>query len=1563
MKKRIFTIVLCVLAIISFSAFAVGCNKSETPPLVAGEDTVVASTKKTAKDLDAETAVFAALGKLESYSTYQTESSGKAVAKKGFISYTQNTKAKAYKHGDEYYSDTVSESSFVNVKHEAFGKGEGVAYRVSGGDIINTKLSDYIEVYGVTPAKLLSGHVFNQETLVSASLISSKNELYTYSLTLEKDGANALLKKQMKMFGNLGGYPAFSSDTKAKLVIKEDLTPVSYSYESNYSISVAVLGNMNCVETNEIKFDNFNGEVKIPDTEKFNAALGTTPSKIESGAGSVRSEAEEKVISALLDLDMENGVSFFGNAGINGKTLPLKFSVAAKVNEIIDGTISASEGVTGELTVLNNDDIKIWLADGKAYALIKGEKFAITLPDVIPSLVKAIKDDGVGQMIKIEKSTTESGVYEIRLPDYLNDALYPSISASGLGTENGEKDFELFFKLYIPRSRIGNISFKFKTDLLDFETTLNVSEERFTLTKTFEDFDRELSTDLSFVKMLPQVLELLDNKLVRTLLKTDFAGGLSASGNLYINDVSLPVTAGFAVDVKELLFGEMPVSEAIRFKAAISDKVSAIYECGNLYLNILGEKYLLPVENLPESGAAGSLLTGVGDTQSTNGTGVAENADIGFTLPDFSEYFTLTERENGVYDITLAHAFANKLYEALADAGLATAGKRDETELSLSFAIADEKFTAANVGLKTDKIATEAEFVVREEKYEITENLGEYTEKLNLGKLPSGLDTGALVNAIFNRFTFSLLDFDLERGVSFVGTVGINDSYIPVKVQIAADLKGMIKEGVHPRDAITVRFELFQNANLSVLFYKDRLYVTAGGSKYIFNAPAGGDITEIIGAVFGSGESIKKYVGTEYYRDYYIFTATSYAKRALTDLVTENMVDYPELAEKLAGLIEGASAKAYFYTPNGKLSNVSLSVEAESLNAHANFVIANEELIVEDLRSFRSKATAELNANVTLIEKYNVTANVKIVLNTLETDPLKAVSAEVTATLDKNLKTFIGLANIMQELELPEWFTLLGSADSIKLTLKDGRAYFYLLKGGTEAANAILALEIELPVLGSIGGGFGELGAEDNGSLGIDLGTIAGIIETAKNIDPSLILALIPQIFTVRAEEGIVTIALTDEIIKLIQDNLWAYVPEAIYNAVGPSMVLAVNMFELYKPLAGMGFEIDTTSGAATLYADAYDIPSKDVFVAGSEYTLTRMLSATFTATSGENFEITTDLDTIARNAAAANAVIEKITALRDVKLTDEYLVDLEAAKADYDALSEEQQKLVYNYKTKSGFTSKVTFTLLKSQYDKDKKAADKFLTDIAKSNAKILTLAKTFDKFTEEQLAYLNRTDAEAIKNFRAKRVELEADSATAVEAEIDAIEAADVYSMTAEEIYARLETLNAVYAKYAALEKGSVNNEEKLISAVKEAAAAYAKIIRDTAEGYMKEFKGMTEEYCSLTVAEMNELYEKTSVFYATYYTNASKLAVYTFVQENDEKLKSAAYSVTYYTKETRTGFRSGAAYAANAAIDELLGGNFSDEEAASVVEEIKTLVSRTDVKAVTRYEEFTEYAKKFA
>ncbi len=1311
MKKRISIILLSIVAALSFSVFFTACGETETPPAVTGEDTVLVVKKKTAKDLSETDAVFAALGKLSSYSTYKTESSGKAVASKGFITYTQNTTATAYKHGDEYYSDTLSESSLVKVKHEAFYKGDGVAYRISGGEIKNATLADYKSVYGVTPAKLLSGHIFNQETLAAASLVGSDDGLYTYALVLEKDGANALLKRQMKEFGDLGGYPSFKESTRATLVIKEDLTPVSYSYESKYSISVAVLGSMDCVETNEIKFSDFNGEVSIPDTEKFNAALGTTPSKVEASENAAGSEAEEKIASALLDLDIENGVSLIGNVSLNGDSLPVKLAFSAKVNELIDSSVSASEAIVGELSLLGNDDIKAWLKDGKAYAVVKGEKLAINLQSVLPSLVQTLRGGDLWQMIKIKESETESGVYEMCLPDYLKDALYPSIAESGLGSVKGQAKFDVSLKFYIPRSRIGTVSFTFKTDLIDLEATLNVSEERFTLTKTFGDFTNEIALDGETAQMLPQAIKLLGNKLVRSFLKTDL---------------------------------------------------------------------------------------------------------------------------------------------------------------------------------------------------------------------------------------------DIENGVSLVGTLNVNEASVPVKVQLAADVVGMINGSVLPRDGVTAKLSLFLNDDLSVLYYKNKIYLSAFGNKLVFNAPEDGEFAALLTALFGNGEGIEKYVSSSQYRNYYTLTATSYAKNILKTAVAENFASNPELIEKISDVIDGTDIKLSFYIPNETLSGVSLDIASQDFNAGADFVVANEELVVGDLSEYGSKATAELTANVAINEKLHADVTANVIYDTLEKDPQKALSAEVTITCDTATKTLISYATLMEKLDLPDWFSLIGSADTVKYIIKDGKTYFLLFKGGVEAENAILATEGELPPVGELDCGAANFGA------------ILEVLGAIRDTDPSIILALVTNLFTVNAEDGVINIALADEVVAYIQENFWAYVPTAIFNLTTNNLLISqtVNVLGVNKPLAGMGLEIDVTSGAVTLYADVYNVEAKEVFIPDKEYATARMLSASFTAASGEDFEITTDLYTISKNAAAANAVIEEIKALGDVELTDEYLARLEAAKADYEALTDVQKQLVYNYKP----TGKRTDVLsdLTNDYNKYKKKADDFVKNV--TNAKdstILSKRTTYDNFSETQKEYIDRTYAEEIKTFKLRRAELEADLAPQIEAKIEAIEDADVYSMSLEEIYARLNALNTIYQDYVKFEKGTIKNEQKFFAAIEETAEAYAAIVRSAAEDYMATLKNMSVNYCEFSVSEMNELYAKTTAIYTTYYTKAKNLKVYSFVQEKDPTLDAATYTPYYYTQYIGTGFRSGAAYAANAAIDELLGGSFTAEEAAPVVKEIKTLIGRTDKNAITRYDEFIAYA----
>lgn len=1524
MKKGTLVAVLCLMAVIAFAMPLTACSKTETPPLITGTDTVITSVKKTAKDSEAETAVFAALGKLENSLSYTSESSGTVIAKKGFINYTQISVTKNYKHGDEFFSDNVSESAFVKLKHEAFYKNGGVAYRVSGGEITNVKLADYKEVYGVTPHKLLAGHVFNQETIISAKLESVKNGLYTYSLVLDKDSANVLLKRQMKEFGNLGGYPSFTSDTKAKLVMKEDFTPVSYSYESYYKISVAILGNMDCTEKNSITYADFNEEVSIPDTDKFNAALGEKPSGIETGGSSIRSDAEEKVVSALLDLDMENGVSLIGNISLNDNDIPLRVDFSAKINEIIAGNEQATEGIAARLSLLNSQDIKAWYSGGKLYAEVKGEKFFSDVPDVLPSLVKAVKEDGISQMIKIVRSETENGIYEISLPDYLNNALYPSVVKSGLGTASGEKDFRFNIKLYIPRSTIGKVSLTFKTDLIDAQMSFNVSEEPFSVTETFEGYDKEIKADASAIKSLPKLLKLLNNDLLRAALNSDFENGVAIDGNLYVNDMCVKVKAGFAVSLREMLFDKLSPAEAIKFYASASDKVAFYYENGKAYLNALGYKFVIPAENL-----------------------FPAEIEIKGDIADFNldDYFTATKKENGVYDITLGEKIYGALCDALESAGLAGKNNRNDTQISLSLSVPKDKINAAAVSVKTDKTGFKAELSVRGENLAITEDFGDYTSELKMSGLPSEPDGAKLVNMIFNKFTFSLLDFDIEKGIAFTGTAGIGETFIPVKIQAAANISGLISGKTSVKNALTLKMDILQNENVSLIYKNGNVYLDAFGTKYLFRSTET-SAEGFMEAILSGGTD--KYFRSEYSGDYLILTATDYAKKRVAAKVKELLPEDTEIVQDIIG----GDAKAYLYMPSGKLSGISLSVVTANAQAHAKFAVTNEELVVGDLRGYRTKAAAELNADFTLNETYNAKANVRLTANTLANSLQEAISAEVTVVLDKNLKTFIGLSNLMPDLDLPEWFTLIGSADEIKVTLIGGRAYFYLLEGGSAPENAILAQEIELPTFGFNTAFFGESGSA---SLTEKIAAIIG----SETADVSSIIALLSEIVTITTEGDVVTITLSEKIVKSISDNLWAYLPEKIFRSQGSSMVLAVNMFELHKPLCGIGVTIDKATGSAALYADVYDLGAKEVFVAGKQYETTRMAYLTLNGITNGNFEITTDLYAIARNASAANKVIDKIESLREVRLTEEYLSELESAKANYEALTEAQKKLVYNYKTKTLLSSKETLATLKSQYEKDKKAADKFLTDISKSNAKILNLAKTFDKFTAEQVNYLTRTNAEAIKNFRAKRVGLEASSALEVTQAINALESADLSNLSADELLQKLTELNGIYTKYVSLEKGSIENEKTLIGEIEKTAAAYAAKVRSLAENYLSTFKGMNTDYCALTVAEMNALYEKTSAFDKTYYETPSKLAVYSFVTEADEELKSLCYCVTYYTTDNRAGFRSGAACAANEAIEKLLSGETKESE--ETVTAIKTLISHTDEKAITRYEEFNTLTKK--
>ena len=93
MKKNKIAAALLVIAIVCCVLSAIACNGENVtvPETVAGKDTEISSLKNAPDSYDAETVIYAVVGKIKSYSTFTTKSTGTSVAKKGFITYTQKT--------------------------------------------------------------------------------------------------------------------------------------------------------------------------------------------------------------------------------------------------------------------------------------------------------------------------------------------------------------------------------------------------------------------------------------------------------------------------------------------------------------------------------------------------------------------------------------------------------------------------------------------------------------------------------------------------------------------------------------------------------------------------------------------------------------------------------------------------------------------------------------------------------------------------------------------------------------------------------------------------------------------------------------------------------------------------------------------------------------------------------------------------------------------------------------------------------------------------------------------------------------------------------------------------------------------------------------------------------------------------------------------------------------------------------------------------------------------------------------------------------------------------------
>ncbi len=392
---------VCILALASALAISgaalAGCGGDETIE-TAGESTRL-STNKDPSELDAYNVAYAFIDKQDKLTSYELSTTGETVAKKGIITYTQKIENTHIKHGDEYFQQSVSSSSLVNMSHQVFVKGENAAYRnATSGDISTATKAEYKSVYGVSPDdSAIGGYIFNAETITYAELASDNGDgtlTYRYVLDGETAGANA--KLQMKEFGGLSGYPEFSSLTLL-LTINEDWTPVSISTTAEYTITKSVLGEMSCTQNLTSVYSNVNGDVTIPDTEAFNAAVGSTSSQVTGAQGA--SSTYMQIAETFASYDWATGRTFDLNvaltaaAGESKVSCEIPVTMYAKYNEDASSVLDTINfGLTADLsnftltptlvTALNSElygvcdnisEAKLYyIGDGNLYVTLSG---------------------------------------------------------------------------------------------------------------------------------------------------------------------------------------------------------------------------------------------------------------------------------------------------------------------------------------------------------------------------------------------------------------------------------------------------------------------------------------------------------------------------------------------------------------------------------------------------------------------------------------------------------------------------------------------------------------------------------------------------------------------------------------------------------------------------------------------------------------------------------------------------------------------------------------------------------------------------------------------------------------------------------------------------------------------------------------------------------------------------------------------------------------------------------------------------------------------------------------
>ena len=300
-----------------------------------GESTIIKDAKSTddyVKNKDYKSLAYAYIYNIkDGLQSYESETNGTVKAKILFLDYTVKFNSVTHKKGNAFYSKDHSSSTFSNINSEY--------YMTDREKIVVSKDLKKYEVFTVEEFKKVSytmnqytimGYVFNDQSILNAELLDSKDDEVVVKYTLDNDLSTELVKVNTKISGGLNAYPKFKN-IEFTLAMKKDFTPISYSISATYDASKAVLGSTEVKQVGECIFSNINQNIEIPNEAFLAETLGSKPGEIHTNEE--ERSVKEELLSALSKLNIVSGVNVSGNLSLNlAEDTPINLSIDTNVS-------------------------------------------------------------------------------------------------------------------------------------------------------------------------------------------------------------------------------------------------------------------------------------------------------------------------------------------------------------------------------------------------------------------------------------------------------------------------------------------------------------------------------------------------------------------------------------------------------------------------------------------------------------------------------------------------------------------------------------------------------------------------------------------------------------------------------------------------------------------------------------------------------------------------------------------------------------------------------------------------------------------------------------------------------------------------------------------------------------------------------------------------------------------------------------------------------------------------------------------------------------------------------